>query len=101
MRRWCARDPGTPLLRRYLDQIRQALPASHRTLYDLQVSEPPSFVKCGLDGCPTNARKGSHPIDWQVTHAPALDLAGNDAQNRALALGVVVPHGVRQSARAA
>ncbi len=54
-------------------------------------------LHCG----PTDAGERSDLVEREVTDASSLDLTSDDAEHCALALGVVVPEGVRERARSA
>jgi hypothetical protein len=53
---------------------------------------------CCLHGGAANAGPGRDRLDRQIANAMMLYFAGDDAQDRPLTLGVVVPQVVREDA---
>jgi hypothetical protein len=55
-------------------------------------------VKRILDTGSTHTSQSGNLVDRQVTKTALLNLAGDDTKHGAIALGVAVPHAVRQRA---
>jgi hypothetical protein len=67
------------------------LPARDRPFRDFDMTEPTSFMNCGLHGCPANTGEGRDLVDRQVAYAMVFYLTGNDAKDGALSFRVVLP----------
>jgi len=78
------------------------LPSGDRPFRDFEMTEPTSFMNCGLHSRPANTGEGRDLVDRQVAYAMALlYLADDNAKDGALSFCVVLAQTVRECARSA